>query len=56
MLKDINLYMLDMDGTIYLGDRLPVYTPFSRTEVYRAAATYLTNNSSRSRDKYDASA
>lgn len=54
MLKDINLYMLDMDGTIYLGDRLfPCTLPFlAYLKRTGRRAIYLTNNSSRSRDKY----
>ena len=53
-LSDIRVFMLDMDGTIYLGDRLfPCTLPFLRylRETGRRAV-YLTNNSSRSRDRY----
>ena len=53
-LSDIRVFMLDMDGTIYLGEHLfPCTLPFldylKRTS---RRPVYLTNNSSRSRDRY----
>ncbi len=53
-LSDIRVFMLDMDGTIYLGDRLfPCTLPFlAYLRETGRRAVYLTNNSSRSRDQY----
>lgn len=53
-LNDIRLFMLDMDGTIYLGDRLfPCTLPFLQAlRDSGRRAIYLTNNSSRSRTLY----
>ena len=53
-LSSLRVFMLDMDGTIYLGDRLfPCTLPFlSYLRSTGRRAVYLTNNSSRSRDKY----
>ena len=53
-LRDITLFLLDMDGTIYLGDRLFDCTrPF--LETVRAQGRrhlFLTNNSSKDRTAY----
>ena len=53
-LSDIDLFLLDMDGTIYLGDRLfDCTTPF--LETVRALGRrylFLTNNSSKNRSAY----
>ncbi len=53
-LKDINCYILDMDGTIYLGEQvlpgaleLLAYLDSARTPYY-----FFTNNSSKSPDDY----
>ncbi len=53
-LREIKAFALDMDGTIYLGERL---FPFTRAFLARAEETgrkcyYLTNNSSKSADAY----
>ena len=53
-LRDVSLFLLDMDGTIYLGDRLFDCTkPF--LETLRAQGKrhlFLTNNSSKDRMAY----
>lgn len=51
---DIGLFLLDMDGTIYLGDRLfPCTKPFLATVRDRGARfVFLTNNSSKDRFAY----
>ncbi len=53
-LRHKKLYLLDMDGTLYLGDRLfPVALPF--LDALRAAGArylFLTNNSSRGTGSY----
>ncbi len=48
------LFVLDMDGTIYLGDDLFPWTPPFLEAVSRAGANYLflTNNSSRTASEY----
>ena len=53
-LSDIKLFLLDMDGTIYLDDRLFDGVPDFLAYVKRIGGRYifLTNNSSRSVDKY----
>ena len=52
--SDVELFLLDMDGTIYLGDRLFDCTkPF--LETVRAQGKrylFLTNNSSKDRTAY----
>lgn len=53
-LKDVKLYLLDMDGTFYLGRRL---LPGALEFLEKARRTgrrflFLTNNSSRSREDY----
>ena len=54
MLKDVKLYLLDMDGTIYLDDDLFDGTLDFLEYVKRIGGKYLflTNNSSKSVDKY----
>ncbi|EIP96704.1 putative sugar phosphatase of HAD superfamily [Opitutaceae bacterium TAV1] len=53
-LATIRHLALDMDGTLYLGSRLfPCTVPFLRgLEASGIGFTFLTNNSSRSRDDY----
>ena len=53
-LKDKKLFLLDMDGTIYLGDRLFCGTiPFLETARKNGArCIFLTNNSSKSTSDY----
>ncbi len=53
-LKDIRCFLMDMDGTIYLGDRLlPGAREWLALLESRGVAYYLlTNNSSRSRREY----
>lgn len=53
-MKKYKLYLLDMDGTIYLGPKLfPETVPFLRfVKSIGADYMFLTNNSSRSADKY----
>lgn len=53
-LKKYKLYLLDMDGTIYLGNNLFPQTPPFLDFVKENGASYmfLTNNSSSSADKY----
>ena len=53
-LKPIRMFVLDMDGTIYLGDRLFPFTP-SFLETVRATGRdfcFFTNNSSKNRQAY----
>ncbi len=49
-LSRIKLYLFDMDGTLYLGDRLFSFTKELLAEIRRTGGQYLfmTNNSSRS--------
>lgn len=53
-MKKYKLYLLDMDGTIYLGNNLfPQTLPFlSFVNDIGAEYMFLTNNSSKSTDKY----
>ncbi len=53
-LKDIKLYLFDMDGTLYLGDKLFDFTQKLLKTIEKTGATYLfmTNNSSKSVDDY----
>lgn len=53
-LNDLSLFMLDMDGTIYLGDRLFDCTiPFLETLRKQGKRyLFLTNNSSKNRNAY----
>ena len=50
MLDKIRLFLFDMDGTLYLGDRLFDFTPALLDGIRRKGARYLfmTNNSSKS--------
>lgn len=54
MLQNVKLFMLDMDGTFYLGDTLlPGAKEFLRAcEKTGTAFTFLTNNSSKSKAEY----
>ncbi len=49
-LKDIRLFLFDMDGTLYLGDHLFAFTPALLDTIRQKGGRYLfmTNNSSRS--------
>ena len=50
ILKDMKLYLFDMDGTLYLGDRLYSFTQELLQTIREKGGTYLfmTNNSSKS--------
>ena len=50
IVKNTKLYLFDMDGTLYLGDRLYDFTRELLSEIRRVGAKYLfmTNNSSKS--------
>ena len=53
-LREIKLFLLDMDGTIYLGDNLfPCTRPFlDELNKHGIDFLFLTNNSSRSKKEY----
>jgi len=53
-LKDIQLFLFDMDGTLYLGDRLYDFTKELLSAIKAKGARYLfmTNNSSKSVNAY----
>ncbi len=53
-LKDVKLFVLDMDGTIYLGDRLFPYTKDFLRAIQESGRDFcfFTNNSSRNREAY----
>ena len=53
-LKDKRLFLLDMDGTIYLDDRLFDGTAefLAHVQAIGGRAMYLTNNSSKSVESY----
>ena len=50
ILKEVKLYLFDMDGTLYLGSRLYDFTKELLREIRRTGGKYLfiTNNSSKS--------
>ena len=52
--KKIKLFLFDMDGTLYIGDRLFGFTPRLLEEIKQNGGKYmfLTNNSSKSVDDY----
>ena len=52
--QKIKLYLFDMDGTLYLGDRLYAFTLELLREIKRTGGKYLfvTNNSSKSVEDY----
>jgi len=54
LLKDKKLWILDMDGTVYLGDRVfPETVPFLRRIACSGArALFFTNNAARSKETY----
>ena len=54
MLKNIRLFLFDMDGTVYLGNRLFDFTKELLNEIKRQNKKYLfiTNNSSKSVSSY----
>ncbi len=49
-LNNVRLFLFDMDGTLYLGDRLYDFTPGLLASIRRAGKRYMfmTNNSSKS--------
>ncbi|MBO4407064.1 MAG: HAD-IIA family hydrolase, partial [Clostridia bacterium] len=53
-IRDFDLFLLDMDGTIYLGDELFPETPGFLEAIRRRGARYLflTNNSSKDKKAY----
>jgi len=54
MIESIKLYLFDMDGTLYLGERLYEFTVDLLHQIRHAGCKYLfiTNNSSKSVDDY----
>ena len=54
MIKNIKLFLFDMDGTLYLGDRLFDFTKELLETIRQKGAEYLfmTNNSSKSVSAY----
>ena len=54
MFKDIKLFLFDMDGTLYLGDRLFDFTTELLSEIRKKGKRYMfmTNNSSKSVSAY----
>ena len=54
IIKNIRLYLFDMDGTLYLGDRLFDFTKELLEKIRQSGADYLfiTNNSSKSVSAY----
>lgn len=50
ILRKIKLFLFDMDGTLYIGDRLFDFTPRLLDTIKRNGGRYmfLTNNSSKS--------
>ncbi len=54
MFKDINLFLFDMDGTLYLGDRLFDFTKDLLSQIKSKGKRYMfmTNNSSKSVSAY----
>ena len=50
IIKGLKLYLFDMDGTLYLGDRLYEFTPLLLEKIKASGAKYMfmTNNSSKS--------
>ena len=54
LLKSIQLYLFDMDGTLYLGNQLFDFTPELLQTIKSTGRRYLfmTNNSSKSVDDY----
>lgn len=53
-LKNIKLFLFDMDGTLYLGDRLYEFTPALLEAIRQSGGKYMfmTNNSSKSVSAY----
>ena len=53
-LREIRMFVLDMDGTIYLGDRLFPYTPKFLQQVRATGRNFcfFTNNSSKNKAAY----
>ena len=50
IIKNIRLFLFDMDGTLYLGDRLFDFSKELLKKIRQSGADYLfmTNNSSKS--------
>ena len=50
IVENTKLYLFDMDGTLYLGDRLYDFTPALLEQIRKTGGRYLfmTNNSSKS--------
>ena len=53
-LKNVKLYLFDMDGTLYIGDRLFDFTKDLLKTIRQTGGNYLfmTNNSSKSVEDY----
>ena len=53
-IRDIKLFLFDMDGTLYLGDQLYSFTKELLASIKAKGARYLfmTNNSSKSVNAY----
>ena len=53
-IKNIKLFLFDMDGTLYLGDRLFDFTKELLSEIKKNQGKYMfmTNNSSKSVNDY----
>ena len=54
VVSNVKLYLFDMDGTLYLGNRLYTFTKELLAEIKRSGGKYLfvTNNSSKSVNDY----
>ena len=54
IIKNIQLFLFDMDGTLYLGDRLFDFSKELLKKIRKSGADYLfmTNNSSKSVSAY----
>ena len=54
-IKKIKLFLFDMDGTLYLGDRLFPFTKELLNFIRKSGRDYLftTNNSSKTPDEYE---
>ena len=54
-LKKVKYFLLDMDGTVYLGDKVIGETDKTLDKIRQSGRKiiYLTNNSSKSRKTYE---
>ena len=54
IIKDLKLYLFDMDGTLYLGNQLFDFTKELLLEIKKSGGRYMfmTNNSSKSVNDY----